>query len=269
MTGIERRLIFAALTVLIVATMGTTVAVSQSGSRAWIKPGEQRVPPSGAFQAQVVIEGVQNLGGFELAVSYDPSVLEVTGASVGDFLTSSGREQIPLGPQVDNEDGIVALGAFTVGDAAGPDGSGVLATINGTVRSEGSSVLKLQDVQAVDTAAGVIPLETEDGRVVVEEGEAAVDETNGDSSATASPSVGSGPSAEETEQPTTADKPFWRFLSRSRNTGRTVRWGLVVAGLVLSAAGVAALVVGLRKHESDEESYVDSGGEDERGDRQP
>jgi len=228
MGSIERRMILGVLGILIVAAMGgPTVAAAQSGPRVWVEPAEMQLPPGGTFEVQVMIERVENLGGFQLEIVYDPSVLEVTGGSIEGFLASSGRNQIPVGPQVDDEGGTVALGAFTIGDAPGAAGSGALATIKGNARREGSSALTLQDVQAMDTAAGVIPLEMEDGQVVVEEGVVAEPKP-----AEAAPSV---------------------------------RWGWIVAALVLAAAGAAALAFGFRQPKLEAGSEGESGSEDEPG----
>jgi hypothetical protein len=132
-----------------------------------VEPAQLEVPAGQRFQVRVTIAGVENLGGFQVRLAYDPSVLEVKDAAVEEFLTSTGRTKIPVGPQVDNDGGSVVLGAATFGDAAGPNGSGVLATITCKALGEGSSELTLEDVQVMDTAAGSLSVEMEAGQVVV------------------------------------------------------------------------------------------------------
>jgi hypothetical protein len=49
--------------------------------------------------------------------------------TLGDFLGSTGRSTVPLGPFVDNSAGTVRYGALSFGAPAGPDGSGTVATV--------------------------------------------------------------------------------------------------------------------------------------------
>jgi hypothetical protein len=127
------------------------------------------VRPNEEFVIQVLIDGIDDLGGFQFELAHDPSVSEVTDVVLGDFLGSSGRSVVPLGPEVSDEEGIVALGAVTFGEQEGPGGSGLLATITCRARAAGSSVLTLQDVRVLDTAATVRSVEIEDGQIIAEE----------------------------------------------------------------------------------------------------
>jgi hypothetical protein len=132
-----------------------------------VEPADLEVRPNEGFQLKVMIEDVESLGGFQVELAYDPSVMEVQDAALGDFVTSTGRSEVPVGPNVNNEEGTVALGAATFGDAPGADGSGVLAIINCRALGEGNSALTLQNVQVLDVGAGQEPVQTENGRVVV------------------------------------------------------------------------------------------------------
>lgn len=134
-----------------------------------IEPATVEVRPGAGFSVQVMVEGAKDLGGFQMEFAYDPSVVEVRKVTVGDFLTSSGRNRIPLPTEVNNEEGVAAFAAASFGDSPGADGSGVLATIACTGRAQGSSALVLQNVSMMDTAAGVIAVEMEEGQVVVDE----------------------------------------------------------------------------------------------------
>lgn len=134
-----------------------------------IEPATVEVHPSESFSVRVMIENAEDLGGFQMALAYDPSVVEVDKVTVGDFLTSSGRTRIPLPTEVNNEEGVAAFAAATFGDSPGADGSGVLATIACNARGAGSSALTLQDVSAMDTSAGVIEVRVQEGQVTVAE----------------------------------------------------------------------------------------------------
>ena len=50
--------------------------------------------------------------------------------TLGDFLGSTGRDVIVLGPHVDEEAGEVTFGGATFGTGPGPNGAGELAIIS-------------------------------------------------------------------------------------------------------------------------------------------
>ena len=121
------------------------------------------------FTLDVVIAGVRDLGAFEFDVLYDPAVVWVTDVQMGDFLGGTDRSVVPLGPEIDNDAGMVAFGGFTFGEPPGPDGSGRLATIICQGRGAGTTGVTLVDVKVVDTRAALLtPLATLDGSVTVQ-----------------------------------------------------------------------------------------------------
>ena len=87
---------------------------------------------------------------------------------MGDFLGSTGRSAIPLGPEINNEAGTVTFGAFSFGDQSPPNGSGVLATISFSPQAAGESDLHLQDVKVTNLVLELTPLELQDGHVTME-----------------------------------------------------------------------------------------------------
>jgi hypothetical protein len=102
------------------------------------------------FQVNVVAEGVNNLAAFQISLSYDPSVIKYVKVEEGPFLGSSGREPKCLDPRVEPGNpelvrfNCVTLGApVSVGGTAGPDGSGVLATITFSPVKGGKTSLEL------------------------------------------------------------------------------------------------------------------------------
>ena len=88
-------------------------------------------------------------------VDVTPTVLEATAIEEGTFLGSSGRE--PLCPDAGKQIlagsaklACVTLGApVSAGGEAGPDGAGVLATVEFTATGKGETPLGLQDVKLV------------------------------------------------------------------------------------------------------------------------
>ena len=149
------------------------LAISQVERRLLMVPAEVRVAPSSSmvassetFAMTVEIEDAVDLGGFQLALTFDPAVIQADDVTLGDFLGGTGRSVSALGPEIDNAAGRATFGGFSFGDRAGASGDGTLATI--TLRAQGSSStqLELDDVQLVDTRGQ--PLEvTAEGAAIV------------------------------------------------------------------------------------------------------
>ena len=71
-----------------------------------------------------------------------------------DFLESTGRYTMNLGPKIDNDAGKVSFGAASYGSNPGPEGTGTLALITFiTGQDESASDLELQEVCVLDTGA--------------------------------------------------------------------------------------------------------------------
>lgn len=241
------------LPILLLATLSVTRMVAASPElQVRIEPARLEVRPNEDFVVEIVIEDVQNLGAFQFELAYDPGLLEVKDAAPGDFLVSTGRSPIPLGPRVDQEEGVAVFGAATFGQAPGPDGSGVLAVVTCTARNEGSAPLRLQAVQISDTEATPISAETEDGLVIVMADAAALASPRPSldpSEATVTPVPGDTESLSTPVDATEASIATSTSGS-ARIPGGTVGRGWIVAGLLLAAVGVAILVVGLLSRRS-------------------
>jgi hypothetical protein len=92
-----------------------------------------------AFQVQISVAGVTNLGAYEWQLAFDPNVVAFVspadpGAMNGPFLGSTGRhvDCVPpvLPPSEGLEPGNVRFGCLTGGSApAGPNGGGLLSTV--------------------------------------------------------------------------------------------------------------------------------------------
>ena len=103
----------------------------------------------------VLVDDVTDLGAFEFHLGYDPAVLEATDASLGAFLTSTGRTPVPLGPALSTDE--IRFAAASYGTPAGPNGTGVLAEVTFRVVGSGTSALSFNRVIVTDTAAQVLP----------------------------------------------------------------------------------------------------------------
>lgn len=164
--GKRAKVIF--LTILIAAAIGIpTVGAAPPDPTVRVEPSTLQVRPGEDFEVQVVIDDVEDLGGFELTIAYNPSVIDLQDASTGDFLGSTGRMAVPVGPDIDQEEGTMALGALAIGDSAGPTGTGLLATLTGRALQEGTSPIELQKFGVFNTAAERLSAQAQGGEVMV------------------------------------------------------------------------------------------------------
>jgi hypothetical protein len=115
----------------------------------------------------------------------------------------------------------MVYGALGVGDQTGPSGSGVLATITGKALEEGSSALRLEDVQVFSTAPEAVAVAVEDGEIIVSE-------------------AGAPPS----EPPDTSARP--------------TPWGWIVAVALLVVVAAAAVALIARRRQRGRGSAIDS-----------
>ncbi len=126
----------------------------------------------GTYEVQLNVEQVQDLASFESAVTYDAKQLQLESVTFGDWLASSGRQVIHLGPEIDNVAGRVALGAISLGAAPGVNGDGVLATLRFRVLAPGDATLTLAKAKMTNSQGSEIPLAVEAGHVTITPGRA-------------------------------------------------------------------------------------------------
>ncbi|MDW7679815.1 MAG: NosD domain-containing protein [bacterium] len=117
-----------------------------------IDPAAQTVESGQAVSIDVVVENVNNLGAFQFDIVFDTNILHVNTATMGVFLGSTGRTVIPVGPDMNNSTnpGKITYGAATLGANTGPDGNGILASVEFTTQANGTATLELQNVQLSD-----------------------------------------------------------------------------------------------------------------------
>ena len=63
-----------------------------------VAPAEISVPAGDRFEMDIAISGVQDLGAFELSVSYDPALIQVDRVTLGDFVGSTDARCCPWVP---------------------------------------------------------------------------------------------------------------------------------------------------------------------------
>jgi subtilisin family serine protease len=117
---------------------------------AWLSLAGPAVEAGEPLVVEVVLDDAQALGGFEVELTYDPRVVRLEGAAMGDLLGSTGRTVYPLWTEIDAQAGRVKVGGVSSGKAPGASGSGVLARFTLVSQGQGDPGLKLQGARLVD-----------------------------------------------------------------------------------------------------------------------
>lgn len=139
-----------------------------------VDPQQKTVGVGETFNVDIAIQNVTNLGAFQFDVVYNTSVVHADGAQMGSFPGSTGRNVIPAGPNIDNDNspGKLTYGCASFGTNAGPNGNGVLATLTFTSQNSGNTNLELQNVQVSDINGQVLSIQSIiPGQVTVSGGE--------------------------------------------------------------------------------------------------
>ena len=138
----------------------------------YLNPVHTDVLISEIFTTTLEISNVANLGGFEVTISFDESLLQANSVTLGSFLGSSGRMVLPLQNAIDNANGLISNAYTTIGaNPPGPDGDGLLLTIEWTaidvLASETTTDIILQNVQVTEPNASVITFSSQDATVTI------------------------------------------------------------------------------------------------------
>ena len=107
-----------------------------------------------ALSLDVLISGISDLYSYQFSLNFNPAILQVTGVSEGAFLATAGNT-FGDGGMVDNAAGQVSfINNTLIGNVAGASGDGVLARINFSVSSVGSSSLSFSDALFLNSNLG-------------------------------------------------------------------------------------------------------------------
>ncbi len=133
-----------------------------------IEPPSQKLMASETNIVKVKIENVTNLGAFEFTLRYDNKIVQISQAAdvqLGDFLGSTKRTMAIAGSKMADEQSSFSYGAYSYGEADGPNGGGILVHIPLTAVGVGHTAIELVNVQLADTAGNPIPVSTISGTV--------------------------------------------------------------------------------------------------------
>lgn len=159
------------LWLMVLAFSSGAVSGAPNAPTVTLSPNPLTMPVGTTATLQVQIGGAQDLGAFEFIIAYDPAVVRVNTVTLGPFLGSTGNTATLLGPVIDQNAGTVRFAGYTVGNTAGPNGSGQLATIQVQGLRDGVSTLDFTKVRITNRAATIAPGATAvNGSVLVGQG---------------------------------------------------------------------------------------------------
>lgn len=153
------------------------VAAAQEQASLSIDPPTLSIEPgSGPLEVRVLVSGVTQepgLGGYALALTFDPAVLRAVSVVDSGLLEETGNPVTCPASATDNDAGQLALFCLAApifgenGVLAGE--AELLATITFEPVAEGVTSLDLTDSSLVDPGGGHLPTVTENGQVTVGE----------------------------------------------------------------------------------------------------
>ncbi|MGB0386777.1 MAG: FG-GAP-like repeat-containing protein [Ardenticatenaceae bacterium] len=144
-----------------------------------ISPTSSKLSGTGeSVEMELIVEQVSNLYSFSIVATFDPTLLQardadprtsqITEVALGDFLDPSNH--FVLVNRVDNQAGTIELSVTQIHPAQAKSGSGLLGTITFDSIAEGSSNLRLTNLQLVDDTTPdpqLIPANTQNGKIVI------------------------------------------------------------------------------------------------------
>lgn len=148
-----------------IGTAATAMPNQQSTVTVAVVPVDTSKAAGDQFEIRIEVTGVTDLGAFELALRYDAALVQVDKATLGEFIGSTERAVVPLGPNIDAAEGRLVIGAITTGTDAGAEGQGVLATLSCTALRAGTGTLQLEAVRLSDAQGQPIAATAADGSV--------------------------------------------------------------------------------------------------------
>ena len=108
------------------------------------------------FFAQVKVEDVTGLAGFQLDVVFDPQDLETIEVEEGDLLKSAGPT-FWLGPDINNSNGTINSITAVRTVSGGANGTGIIAIITFVPLKTGDTTIRPRNVRLLDSSSKVIP----------------------------------------------------------------------------------------------------------------
>jgi hypothetical protein len=144
-----------------------TLAPTPARTRVFVDPTLSAVNRGGSGRLALAAADVENLAAFEVALKWDPNILRVDGVELGDFLASTGREVIPVEPEIDNERGQLRFAAASLGRQPGASGEGILFHLTFTGIALGETELSIVESLLTQPSAQLIAHAALSGKIKV------------------------------------------------------------------------------------------------------
>ena len=147
------------LAVMLLSVVWSGGRAEAQGPTFALSPQNQTVDlAAGHVSVEVQIAGATSVAAFQFRLRYDPGVLSHPTVQVGSFLGSTGLTPQCPDPLVDvdgprSDPGTVLYGCATIGQNAGVNGSGTLATVTFDLAGGASTNIYFEHLSATDTLA--------------------------------------------------------------------------------------------------------------------
>ena len=193
----------------------------------------------GVYEVAVSVSDVVGLGGYQTLLSFDPGLLKVVAVTQTDWLASSGRTVVPLGPDIDNAAGTVGFGAASISISAQPgvDGNGVPAIVRFQPLATGVSDLVLSKTLLSDILGEEIDSTVTSGNVEITSGAIATPSPTATSTPTSTPT----PTPTRTPTPTSSPSPTHTPTPTSSPTPTPSHTPNLTPGITLTATPTPTL----------------------------
>lgn len=112
--------------------------------------------PGEVLVVELVVSNARELGGWEVVLTYDSTLLELVDVTPGGFLSSTGRTVEVLGPMGSARPEELILGSYSYGSESGVSGQGVLAQLQFNVLASGEAELALSGAVLARTSGTVV-----------------------------------------------------------------------------------------------------------------
>src|SRR5271169_1310827 len=134
------------LATLSFAVFGLWGALANAQADLTVDPLTATSATGGTFTVDVNVSNVSDLYGYQLDLTFNPSVLSAVSITEGSFLQSGGNTTTFLPGTIDNVGGTIALNADTINGAVpGVTGSGELIAFTFDAIGAGTSALGIQN----------------------------------------------------------------------------------------------------------------------------
>lgn len=165
-----------ALLAVVIAVVGWSGRADvQERALVFVDPPSQQVAPAGGdFDVRIMVDDVtpvNGLGGYSLAVAYDPAVVHGRAITDAEFVSSTGNAVLCPSSGIDNDAGRLAHFCLTLPVLPEPGPTATEPTLLATVTfepvGEGTTELNIQETSLTDTQGNLLGATKQNATVTV------------------------------------------------------------------------------------------------------